>query len=49
MRELIELLSFHTGTIEFSLNVLTEFRKFGDKKYYIKKRLFEPATSWVRD
>ena len=31
---------------EFSLNVFTEFN---DKKYYIYKRLFEPATSCVRD
>ena len=36
-------------SIEFSLNVLPEFAEFSDKKYYILKRLFEPAISCVRD
>ena len=36
-------------TIKFSLNVFTEFNEFGDKKYYILKILFQPATSCVRD
>ena len=31
---------------KFSLNVFTEFT---DNKYDILKRLFEPATSYVRD
>ena len=36
-------------TMEFSLNVFTEFAEFSDKNYYVLKRLFEPATSCVRD
>ena len=34
---------------EFSLNVFTKFAEFSDKKYYILKRLIEPATFCVRD
>ena len=44
--------STHENNIrfEFSQNVFTEFAEFGDKKYYyVLKRLFEPATSCVRD
>ena len=43
--------STHENNIrfEFSLNVFTEFAEFGDNKYHILKRLFEPATSCVRD
>ena len=35
--------------IEFSLNVFTASAEFSNKKYYILKRLFKPATSYVRD
>ena len=33
------------GSIEFSVNVFTEFVEFGDKYIIILKRLFKPATS----
>ena len=39
----------HCTLLEFCLNVFTEFDEFNDKIYYILKRLFEPATSCVRD
>ena len=40
----------NNNRFEFSLNVFNEFDEFGDKKYYyVLKRLFEPATSCVRD
>ena len=35
--------------LEFSLIVFTELAEFSDKIYYILKRLFQPATSCVRD
>ena len=38
-----------TETVEFFLNVFTEFSKFGDKKFAIKVKGLEPATSCVRD
>ena len=34
---------------EFSINVFTKFFEFNAKKYYVSKRLFELATSFVRD
>ena len=33
------------GSIEFFLNVFTEFVEFSDKYVIILKRLFKPATS----
>ena len=41
--------TYSFDSIEFSLNVFTEFAEFSHKNYYILKRLFEPATSCVRD
>ena len=36
-------------TFEFFVNALTEFTKFTDKNILFEKRLFEPATSCVRN
>ena len=36
-------------SLEFFLNVFTEFAEFSDKIFFIELKGFEPATSCVRD
>ena len=43
-QKLVSTFMKKTQIFEFSLNIFTEFSEFSDTKYYISKRLFEPAT-----